>query len=133
MMSSLATAVPPQLAIADYLAQGGYDRHLRQLRSALAQEQQRVRRLIERHFPAGTRVTRPAGGYFLWLELPASVDAMTLHQQAMALGISTAPGVLFSADRRFVHHLRLNVGHPGDPRIDPAVRRLGELAAAAMA
>lgn len=58
---------------------------------------------------------------------------MTLHQQAMALGISTAPGVLFSADRRFVHHLRLNVGHPGDPRIDPAVRRLGELAAAAMA
>lgn len=133
MMSSLATAVPPQLAIADYLAQGGYERHLRQLRGALAQEQQRVRRLIERHFPAGTRVTRPAGGYFLWLELPPAVDALALHRQALALGISTAPGVLFSADRRFVHHLRLNAGHPGDARIDPALRRLGELAAQACA
>ncbi len=131
MMSSLATALPPQVAIADYLAQGGYDRHLRQLRAALAAEQQRARRLIERHFPAGTRVTRPAGGYFLWLELPTAVDALALHHQAMALGISTAPGVLFSADRRFVHHLRLNVGHPGDPRVDDALRRVGELASQA--
>ena len=132
MMSSLATALPPQLAIADYLAQGGYDRHLRQLRAALAAEQQRARRLIERHFPAGTRVTRPAGGYFLWLELPAAVDALALHHQAMAQGISTAPGVLFSADRRFVHHLRLNVGHPGDARVDDALRRVGELASLAV-
>src|SRR5574343_500143 len=129
MMSSLATALPPQLAIADYLAQGGYDRHLRQLRAALATEQQRARRLIERHFPAGTRVTRPAGGDFLWLELPAHVYALALHRAALAEGISTAPGVLFSADRRFVHHLRLNVGHPGDARIDDALRRLGALAA----
>ncbi len=130
MMSSLATALPPQLAIADYLAQGGYDRHLRQLRAALAAEQERTRRLIARHFPAGTKVTRPAGGYFFWLELPATVDALALHHQAMAQGISTAPGVLFSADRRFAHHLRLNVGHPGDPRVDDALRVLGELAAA---
>lgn len=133
MMSSLATALPPQLAIADYLEQGGYDRHLRQLRAALAAGQQRARRLVERHFPAGTRVTRPAGGYFLWLELPPAVEALALHHRAMALGISTAPGVLFSADRRFVHHLRLNVGHPGDARMDEALRRLGELATAAAA
>lgn len=130
MMSSLATALPPQLAIADYLAHGGYDRHLRHLRAALAAEQQRARRVIERHFPPGTRITRPAGGYFLWLALPQQVDALQLHQQAMARGISTAPGVLFSADRRFVHHLRLNVGHPGDERVDPALRTLGELATA---
>lgn len=130
MMTSLATSIPPQLAIADYLAQGGFDRHLRRLREALAAEQQRALRLIERHFPAGTRVTRPAGGYFLWLELQATVDALALHHQALAGSISTAPGVLFSADRRFTHHLRLNVGHPDDPRIDAALRRLGELACA---
>ncbi|PXW97453.1 GntR family transcriptional regulator [Sphaerotilus hippei] len=132
-MTSLATSLPPQLAIADYLAQGGYDRHLRRLREALAVQQQRALRLIERHFPAGTRVTRPAGGYFLWLELPAGVDALQLHRQAMARSISTAPGVLFSADRRFTHHLRLNVGHPDDPRFESALRQLGELAHEAMA
>lgn len=133
MMSSLATAQPPQLAIADYLAQGGYDRHLRHLRAALASEQQRARRLIERHFPAGTRVTRPRGGYFLWLELPDGIDALVLHHRAMLEGISTAPGALSSADRRFVHHLRLNVGHPGAPEVDQALRRLGELAGDALA
>ena len=128
MMSSLATALPPQLALADYLGQGVYDRHLRQLRAALAAQQRRALRLIERHFPAGTRVTRPSGGYFLWLDLPEAVDAVTLHRRAMALSISTAPGALFSADARFAHHLRLNVGHPDDPRVDAALRTLGELA-----
>jgi DNA-binding transcriptional MocR family regulator len=128
MMSSLATALPPQLALAAYLAQGGYDRHLRGLREALAAQQQRALRLVERHFPTGTRVTRPLGGYFLWLELPPTVDALALHHRARESGISTAPGVLFSADRRFTHHLRLNVGHPGDSRFDGALRRLGELA-----
>lgn len=130
MMGSLATALPTQLALADHLAQAGCERHLRALRAALADEMQRVRRLLLRHFPARTRITQPRGGYFLWLELPPQVDALALHQRAMALGISTAPGVLFSADRRFTHHLRLNAGHPGDPRIDAAVRTLGELATA---
>lgn len=128
VMTSLGTSLPPQLALADYLAHGGYDRHLRHLREALAQQQQRALRLIERHFPPGTRVTRPAGGYFLWLELPAHVDTLRLHHLAMAESISTAPGVLFSADHRFSHHLRLNVGHCGDPRLDTALRRLGEIA-----
>ncbi|MDO5290158.1 MAG: PLP-dependent aminotransferase family protein [Pseudomonadota bacterium] len=132
-MASLATALPPQLALAEYLAQGGYDRHLRGLRQALSAQREHAQRLMARHFPAGTRVTRPQGGYFLWLELPPEVDTLTLYQRALAEGISTAPGLLFSADGRFTHHLRLNVGHPGDTRFDRAVQRVGELARAAMA
>ncbi|MDF3822734.1 PLP-dependent aminotransferase family protein [Leptospira sp. 96542] len=128
MSTTLATALPPQLALADYLAQGAYDRHLRRLREALADQRQRALGLIERHFPGGTRVTRPQGGYFLWLELPPPVDGLELHRRARERSISTAPGVLFSADRRFTHHLRLNVGHPDDPRVDAALRQLGELA-----
>lgn len=127
MMTSLATAIPPQLALTDYLAQGGYDRHLRRLREALATQRTRALALVERYFPAGTRVTRPQGGYFLWLELPPQMDAMTLHKRARAESISIAPGVLFSADHRFTHHLRLNVGHPGDARFDEAIRTLGRL------
>ena len=127
MMTSLATALPTQLALAEYLAQGAYERHLRRLREFLATRRRQALRLIEKHFPPGTRVTRPEGGYFVWLELPATVDALALHHQARARSISTAPGVLFSADRRFTHHLRLNVGHPGE-RVDAALRELGMLA-----
>jgi DNA-binding transcriptional MocR family regulator len=132
MMNTLATSLPPQLAIADYLAAGGYDRHLRGLREALSRHRQRALRLIERHFRAGTRVTRPEGGYFLWVELPESVDTLALHREALTLhGLSTAPGVLFSADQRFTHHLRLNVSaaDDGNQRFDDALRLLGRLAA----
>lgn len=127
MMSSLATSLPPQLALDDYLAQGGFDRHLRRLRTHLAAAQSSGQRLVERHFPSGTRLTRPAGGYFLWVELPPQVDALELHRRALDASISTAPGLLFSADGRFTHHVRLNLGHAGDTRVDVAMRHLGKI------
>lgn len=129
-MSTLGGSLPAQRAIADYLEQGGYERHLRRLREALDRGRRQGLRAVEQHFPAGTRVTRPGGGYFLWLELPASVDALALQQRARAASISLAPGTLFSADGRFRHHLRLNVGHPEAPGVEDALRRVGALARA---
>ena len=133
-LTSLATAVPSQLAIAEYLAQGGFDRHLRGLRRQLAAQQARMHALVEAHFPVGTRLARPQGGYFLWVELPEGGDSLALQARAAALGISLAPGALFSAsggDRRLRRGLRLNFGHaPGDARIAPALAALGRLATA---
>ncbi|MCK6401036.1 MAG: PLP-dependent aminotransferase family protein [Sphaerotilus natans subsp. sulfidivorans] len=133
-LTSLATAVPSQLAIAEYLAQGGFDRHLRGLRRQLAAQQARMHALVEAHFPVGTRLARPQGGYFLWVELPEGGDSLALQARAAALGISLAPGALFSAsggDRRLRRGLRLNFGHaPGDARIEPALAALGRLATA---
>ncbi|MDP3654242.1 MAG: PLP-dependent aminotransferase family protein [Rhodoferax sp.] len=128
LMTTLSTAIPSQLAISDYLQGSGYERHLRQLRQVLASQQARALDLIARHFPEGTRVTRPEGGYFLWLELPPQVDALQLHRRALAQRISIAPGHLFSADRRFRHCLRLNYGYPGDARLDDALKTVGQLA-----
>lgn len=128
MMTSLASPIPPQLAIAEYMVQGGLERHLRNLRDVLRTQHAEARALIEQFFPKGTRMTEPQGGYFVWLELPPGVDALEMHHQAMAQSISTAPGVLFSADRRFTRHLRLNVGHPIDQRIRAALKWLGALA-----
>ena len=127
-MSTLATAIPSQMAISDYLEGSGYERHLRHLRQSLAAQQALALELIARYFPAGTRVTLPQGGYFLWLELPLEVDALVLHRLALAQRISIAPGHLFSADRRFGHCLRLNYGHPGDARFVAAITTVGALA-----
>lgn len=127
LMTTLSTAVPSQLALSDYLQGSGYDRHLRQLRQALAAQQAVALDAIARHFPAGTRVTRPEGGYFLWLELPEQVDALQLHHLALSRRISMAPGHLFSADRRFSNCLRLNYGYPGDSRFGDALKTVGEL------
>lgn len=128
LMTTLSAPVPSQEALVSYLQQGGYDRHLRRLRDTLAAGQASALRLIARHFPKGTRTTRPDGGYFLWVEMPNGVDALRLHRLALSQRISIAPGHLFSADRRFTNCLRLNHGHPGDPRFAQAMKTLGQLA-----
>jgi DNA-binding transcriptional MocR family regulator len=129
--TSLAAALPSQLALAEYLGQGGYERHLRQLRLTLAQQQDSMLEAIAQHFPDGTRVTRPQGGYFLWVELPPGVDALALHRAALAQGIGIAPGPMFSARRAYTNCIRLNYGHIWDASHAQAMDRLGTLARAA--
>lgn len=130
LMSSLAAPVPSQEGLSEYLQHGGYDRHLRQLRATLAQQRRIVLRAIAKHFPAGTKVTQPEGGYFVWVELPETVDALALHRLALSHDISLAPGHLFSADHRYTHHVRLNFGHPDNPLFEAALKTVGTLAKA---
>jgi DNA-binding transcriptional MocR family regulator len=127
VMSSLSTSAPVQDAIALYLREGGYERHLSALRRAFAAQQAAALDSLTRHLPDGVRVTRPEGGYFLWLEMPAGRDAIEIHRLALEHGFSIAPGPIFSAKREFRHCLRLNYGHPWTPASDNAVRVLGRI------
>lgn len=130
LMSSLAAPVPSQEGLSEYLQHGGYDRHLRQLRQKLVDQRHVVLRAVAKHFPPGTRVTQPDGGYFVWVELPEGIDGLALHRLALSQGISVAPGQLFSADRRYSHHLRLNFGHPENRRVEAALKTVGQIARA---
>lgn len=127
LTSTLSASAPAQEALANYLARGRYDHHLRALRYKLASNQHLMTYAISRHFPAGTTATRPAGGYFMWLELPASVNALAIHQLALARGISVAPGPIFSPQQGFGNCLRLNYGHMWDERTEAAMAVLGRL------
>ncbi|MDD0814615.1 PLP-dependent aminotransferase family protein [Curvibacter sp. HBC28] len=128
VMSSLSAAVPSQVAISDYLAQGGHDLHLRRLRQTLRQQRDVALAAIAQHFPPGTRVTRPEGGYLLWVALPGAIDTRALLPLALAEGLSFMPGALFSADQGFAHCLRLNYGAVGAELLREALARLGRLA-----
>jgi DNA-binding transcriptional MocR family regulator len=127
VMSSLSTSAPVQDAIALYLREGGYERHLSALRRAFAAQQAAALDSLTRHLPDGVRVARPEGGYFLWLEMPAGRDAIEIHRLALEHGFSIAPGPIFSAKREFRHCLRLNYGHPWTAASDNAVRVLGRI------
>ena len=127
LMTTISPSIPAQAALADYLQQGGYDRHLRKLRETLEHQQQLMLNAIATYFPKNTRVTRPNGGYFLWVELPEHVDSLQLFSMALAQGISIAPGPIFSATRRFRHCIRLNYGYPWSKEIDGAMAVLGRL------
>ena len=126
---SIATATLPQLAVAAFLETGGYARHLRALRRRLASQVTCYRDTIAEHFPAGTRVSSPKGGFLLWVELPQGIDSSALAERALERGISIAPGTIFSPRDRFASCIRINAGHPWTPTIERAIATVGQLAA----
>jgi DNA-binding transcriptional MocR family regulator len=128
LVSSMASASLPQIAVAEYLAHGGFDRHLRAARLAYRQSRDRLFELVTAHFHRDTRITRPGGGFVAWLELPKPVDAVDLYRRALAEGISIAPGPLFSAREKYRNFVRVNFAQGWDDRTAGAVARLGKLA-----
>jgi DNA-binding transcriptional MocR family regulator len=72
-------------------------------------------------------VTRPDGGYFLWLQLAEGVDSIELHRRALARGVSIAPGPIFSARRAFRNCVRLNYGYADAAAIDAGVRVIADV------
>ena len=90
------SSVLPQLTIARYLESGGYDLHLRKIRRAYARKTSGMSRAIEEHFPEGTRIAEPLGGYVVWVRLPDGLDSMRLYREAEKSRITIAPGCMFS-------------------------------------
>jgi DNA-binding transcriptional MocR family regulator len=127
LVTSMAAPSLPQLVVAEFLESGSYDRHVRKFRATLACQMESVRQAIARYFPAGTRISRPAGGYMLWIELPPSVNALKLHRAALLERISILPGGLFSATGRYKNYIRINCGHVWTKSHDRALLTLGRL------
>jgi len=127
LVSSMASATLPQLALAEYLERGGYDRHLRELRSGYRRNRDRLLDLVGSCFPSGIRITHPQGGFLAWLELPEALDSMRLYQRAMAAGITIAPGALFSPSGKYRNFLRLNYAQPWNEGREAALATLGRL------
>ncbi len=130
--TSMGTAELQQAAVAEMLASGGYALHLRRLKAALQAQQASLRAAILRHFPAGTEVSRPEGGFVLWVKLPAhgarTFSTRVLFERARAEGIGIAPGHLFGVNGAFDDCLRVNAGYRWSAALDGAIARLGGLA-----
>jgi DNA-binding transcriptional MocR family regulator len=126
-INTLGSPSLPQLAIAEFIESGGYDRYLRTLRETLSRQVQLYSQAITRHFPEGTKISRPAGGYILWVELPKNIDSLKLYRAAVAHRISIVPGMIFSPSGQFRHHIRISCGHPLDDSIERGLSTLGKL------
>ncbi|HEU5078287.1 MAG TPA: PLP-dependent aminotransferase family protein [Opitutaceae bacterium] len=126
--NTLGTPVVLQKTVSDFLRDGGYDHHLRSIRRAYQNQLHLFSQAILRHFPAGTRLSRPQGGFVLWIELPAKVDTLKLYNDALKQNINTAPGVLFSSKERYQNCLRFNCGIPWTDTLAQAVQTIGNLA-----
>lgn len=125
-LSSVASARLPQLAMAEFIESGAYDKHLKQLRVALWQSVEASREEVLRTFPKGTRVSRPEGGYVLWIQLPDRFAGVDVYRRAAQEGINVLPGAVFSPAGGYQSYIRISCGHPFEV-MGPAIRKIAAL------
>nr|WP_297458913.1 PLP-dependent aminotransferase family protein [uncultured Halomonas sp.] len=125
-VSTGASATLPQLAVAEFIVKGHYERHLREMIRQYQRHRDILLGWIERHFPKDTGVSYPQGGFLLWLELPGGVDCVRLNDRLATFHIRIAPGSLFSASGKYRHCLRLNYASLLTPAVASAIRTVGE-------
>ncbi|HMV09743.1 MAG TPA: PLP-dependent aminotransferase family protein [Cyclobacteriaceae bacterium] len=126
-MHTVSTNTLSQAAIAHFLSNGRYELHLRHLRKALHTQSLRYIQAICEYFPDDTKMTRPQGGFALWIELNKKINTYKLHKKALKHNIGVAPGQIFSSQARFENCLRLSYGEPWSPRIEDGIKTLGKL------
>lgn len=125
--TNVASPTLPQMVVAEFLANGGYDQYLRRARKGYATAVAQMSDAIARFFPAGTKVSRPDGGFVLWLELPEAVDTVDLYREALTHNILITPGTLFTNQESYRNCLRLNASRY-DGKIERALARVGRIA-----
>ena len=126
-LNRVTTPSVSQLAIAEFLQRDGYDHHLRRLRKIYAQQVRLMTSAIARFFPPGTRISRPAGGYMLWVELDRRIHSMELYRRALECGMTVGPGCMFSASKAYGHCIRLNFSYAWSPKVEAALAQLGQI------
>jgi DNA-binding transcriptional MocR family regulator len=122
------SATPNQMIVAEYLAQGDFDQHLKRLRKSAHAQVEAIQQRISQVFPSNTCCSRPLGGMFLWLKLPPEIDARTLFLKTHAKGVAIIPGNVFSCHQGGLKEfIRIGCGHPLTPKIEKGIHILGEL------
>jgi len=117
-----------QASVAQFLSTGAYDRHIRHLRKEYANHLEWFQKNIELHFPLGTTISAPKGGYILWIELPMQCDTGKMFYDAIEKNVSFLPGKLFSTSSKFSHCLRINCSVSINDDISNAIVTLGQIA-----
>ncbi len=125
--TNLATSSLYQFVMHDYLDSLRFDKHIGELRHAIAQQTMRMRMAIKQYFPIGTTVTRPSGGFLLWVVMPIKYDAVLIQRQAANEGINFMQGTLFSPSGRYRNCMRFNCGFPWRNEFEIAFKRIAEL------
>lgn len=125
---TISSATLPQAAIGHFLENGRYEHHMRNLRKMLHTQCLRYQQAVADYFPEDTCVTRPQGGYVLWLELNENINTIELYEQALRRKITFAPGRIFTLQDRYNNCMRISYSNPWSKTVDDGLKTLGKLA-----
>jgi len=108
-----------------YLENEDIDEHIQILRKIYGRHRDLMISLIDEHFPAQVRYTRPDGGMFLWVTLPEGCSSVDLFDAAIRQKVAFVPGTPFHVDGGGGNTLRLNFSNADEGAIEKGIRRLG--------
>jgi len=114
-------------ALHEFIRSGSYDAALARVRVGLRERRDAMLAALERELPEGTSWSRPEGGYFLWLDLPAGVEGATLLEAAEAKDVTFVKGTDFFLDDSGAEAARLAFSFPSSDEIREGIARLGTL------
>jgi len=126
-ISDISSPSLTQAAMAHFLGNGRYEYHLKNLRKALHTQYLKYTQAIIQYFPEGTKLSRPQGGFVLWVELPGKVNASKLRLEAMKHHISVVPGKIFSVRCNYHNFIRISFGKPWNEDMDYGLMMLGKI------
>lgn len=113
--------------IADFLAYGRYDHHLRMFRKKLYANYLQIQKAVNQYFPDNTKVSEPKGGFMLWLELDKRICTEDLYDAALDQKVNFAPGRMFSQYNQYQNCMRLNYALEWTDRVESDLEKLGKL------
>jgi 2-aminoadipate transaminase len=123
--SDLHTGMAQQMATYEVAKDGFVDKHVERIKAFYKERRDVMLRAIEEHFPADAHYTRPAGGLFVWAELPPHIDTRELLLDAIEDKVAFVPGQGFHPDNSGTNTMRLNFSNVPPDQLREGVRRLG--------
>ena len=124
----LCTSSFNQFIAREYIVAGHLWTRLAQTRALYAHKREVMLAALEEHIdPAwGVKWTRPEGGMFVWMTLPAHLDARELFERAIGRRVAFVVGSAFHCDGSGKNTLRLNFSFPSPEHLKTAVKRLAD-------
>ena len=122
-----ATLCPPaftQLVVSRYLETHDWRGQVKSFREMYRERRDAMLAALETYLPAGCTWTRPDGGFFVWVTVPAGVDTKAMLPRAIGARVAYASGTGFHADGSGSRYMRLSFCYPTPERITEGVRRL---------
>lgn len=125
MQTDYGSSTLSQFVVAEWLASGQYEEHLKTIRIELKQRRDYMLQLLQRYFSGIARWNIPTGGFYIWLSIQKKMSINRLFSKAIKEGILLNPGYLYDRNNQF--HLRLSYSYASFNEMREGLLRLSEL------
>ena len=107
------------------LAEDRYEQQVQTARSHYRPKRDAMLEALETFMPEGVQWTKPDGGLFVWVTLPAQIKTAELLQRAVdEAGVAFVPGHAFFADASGTNTMRLSFSLPDEADISRGIEKL---------